>query len=187
MSLEKDISDALLKCELDKIRIFDLVKMIDPDVKRNKMKDVILSFLPLLSKMEENKEFELSWKELNSTKEYPRFIIRRRKEISPLWRREIEDIMKNVVLSDGNAKFKNFNRNRNEDIKSKVIRFNKLFEEKSGDIVPSGDWQKVFMIFMENNVDHENIWVACVEAFKAGVLWNIYKDQLENGNTKTKE
>ena len=76
---------------------------------------------------------------------------------------------------------------RSDSIKDKVIRFNKLFEEKSGDIVPPGDWQKVFMIFMENNIDNENVWVACVEAFKAGVLWNTYRDQLENGNQKTKE
>jgi hypothetical protein len=181
--LENDISNALSKSETDKVRIYDLVKSIHPEIKRNQIREaVVTSFLPLLRKMEENKEITLSW---NATKDYPIYITRNRKDDSQLWMREVEEIVKDFSFAKSKEKIKKFD--RNDTIKDKVIRFNKLFEEKSGEIVPPGDWQKVFMIFMENNIDNENVWVACVEAFKAGVLWNTYRDQLENGNQKTKE
>jgi len=180
--LEEDISNALSKSEFDRIRVYDLVKLINPEIKRNQVKqEVLTSFLPLLRKMEENKEITLSW---NAAKDYPVYVTRNRKD-SPLWMREVEEIVKDFSFAKTKEQIKKFN--RNDSIKDKVIRFNKLFEEKSGEIVPPGDWQKVFMIFMENNIDNENVWVACVEAFKAGVLWNTYKDQLDNGHTKTKE
>lgn len=179
---EKDISNALLKSETDKVRIYDLVKIVNPEIKRNQIREaVVTSFLPLLRKMEENKEITLSW---NAAKDYPIYVTRSRGD-EPLWMREVAEIVKDFSFAKSKDKTKKLD--RNDTIKEKVIRFNKLFEEKSGEIVPPGDWQKVFMIFMENNIDNENVWVACVEAFKAGVLWNTYKDQLENGHTKTKE
>ena len=178
---EQDISNVLSKSESDRMRVYDLVKLINPEIKRNQIKqEVITSFLPLLRKMEENKEITLSW---NATKDYPVYVTRSRVN-DPLWMREVAEIVKDFSF----AKTKQMKKlSRSDSIKDKVIRFNRLFEEKSGDIVPPGDWQKVFMIFMENNIDNENVWVSCVEAFKAGVLWNMYKDQLENGHTKTKE
>ena len=179
---EKDISNVLSKSESDKIRVYDLVKLINPEIKRNQIKqEVITSFLPLLRKMEENKEITLSW---NATKDYPIYVTRARTN-DPLWMREVAEIVKDFSFAKTKDQIKKMS--RSDSIKDKVIRFNKLFEEKSGEIIPPGDWQKVFMIFMENNIDNENVWVACVEAFKAGVLWNMYKDQLENGHTKTKE
>ena len=60
---EKDISDVLSKSESDRMRVYDLVKLVNPEIKRNQIKqEVITSFLPLLRKMEENKEITLFWR-----------------------------------------------------------------------------------------------------------------------------
>jgi hypothetical protein len=182
--LEEDIAKIRNNLLDGQNKTLDLIRTLYPEIKRNQISKTIQSdLLPALLKMEKDNEISLS-SQLNSTKEYPIYVTRNRKS-DPLWMREIEEIVKDFSFAKTKEQIKKLN--RNDSIKDKVIRFNKLFEQKSGDIVPPGDWQKVFMIFMENNIDNENVWVACVEAFKAGVLWNTYKDQLDNGHTKTKE
>lgn len=186
LNLESSVSSVLSGCS-GKIKTIELVSKVYPDVKRNKIKDMAVSLIPVLQKMEADGKIRVSWKNLNSTKEYPRFInILPAAENNPLWVKQIEDIVRDFKL---HKKVPMTRKKREDRVKDKINAFCKIFEEHGKEVVPSGDWQSVFMIFIEESIDNNNVWTACVDAFKAGVLWSQYKDKLEGkfGDTSIKE
>jgi hypothetical protein len=64
-------------------------------------------------------------------------------------------------------------------LQDKFDRFLKRYEKSADEIAPSEDWIKVITAIMETNLAQYDVMRACIEAFKAGAVWEKYSREFE--------
>ena len=62
-------------------------------------------------------------------------------------------------------------------LQDRFEKFLKRYEKSSDEISPSDDWIKVITAVMEANLSQFDVMHACIEAFKAGAIWEKYKSE----------
>ena len=177
--MEEKLFRYIAKVDVDKLRLTELIAHFTHDVAGNEKENLIFKrILPALIKMEKENRIKLSWDVILSRYRFPRYIyckpeiapISARKPVRPLWQRQIEDILKknSTVYSRKAQELR---------LQDKFERFVTRYEKSAEDIAPSEDWVKVITAFMETNLSQYDVMRACIEAFKAGAVWERYKKE----------
>ncbi len=178
--MEDKIIRFISKLNSDKVRLTELIAHFAHDVSGNDKNALIYKkLLPALINMEKENSIKLSWDVLLTRYRFPRYIYfapeeRKRPAVPgrPLWQAEIEDILK----KDSILYRKKVRELRLQD---KFDRFLKRYEKSADEISPSEDWIKVITAVMETNLSQFDVMRACIEAFKAGAVWEKYKREFE--------
>ena len=180
--MEDKIIKYISKLDSDKVRLTELIAHFTHDVSGND-KDTLIykKILPALINMEKENRIKLSWDVLLTRYRFPRYIYCGPEEEAgekpaipgqPLWQLQIEDILK----KDSVIYRKKVRELRLQD---KFDRFLKRYEKSADEIAPSEDWIKVITAIMETNLAQYDVMRACIEAFKAGAVWEKYKREFE--------
>lgn len=180
--MEDKIIRYMSKLSGEKVRLTELIAHFTHDTSGSE-KDTIIykKILPALLNMEKNKTIKLSWDMLLTRYRFPRYIYRKIADgqaaaaemiESPLWKKQIEDILKKDS-SIHNRKIRELR------LQDRFEKFIKRYEKSSDEIAPSDDWVKVITAIMETNLSQFDVMRACIEAFKAGAVWEKYKQEFE--------
>lgn len=176
--MEDKIFRYIAKIGGDKIRLTELIAHFAHDVSGSEKENLIFKkLLPALLNMEKHKRIKLSWDVMLSRYRFPRYIYFKSeqddKAAIPLWQRQIEDILKkeSVGLQKKAGELQ---------LQHKFERFIKRYDKSADEIMPPEDWVKVITAFMETNLAQYDVMRACIEAFKAGVLWERYKSEFSD-------
>lgn len=181
--MENRIIRYISKLSSDKVRLTELIAHFTHDISGNEKETVIYKkILPALINMEKNRRIKLSWDVMLARYRFPRYIYLEsgsepalpdsREEI-PLWQRQIEEILKRHPVIN-NRKV------REQKLQDKFDKFTRRFDKSSDEIQPSEDWIKVITAIMEANLSQYDVMHACIEAFKAGAIWEKYKKEFED-------
>jgi hypothetical protein len=179
--MEDRITRYISKLNAEKVRLTELIAHFTHDVSSSEKNTIIYSkILPALLNMEKEEKIKLSWDVLLSRYSFPRYIYNKGESASgeqsamplPLWQSQIEDILKKDSAIY-NKKVKELR------LQDKFERFNKRYEKSSEEIAPSEDWIKVVTAMMESNLAQYDVMRACIEAFKAGAVWERYRKEFE--------
>jgi len=180
--MEDKIFRFISKTGTDKIRLTELIAHFAHDVSGSEKETLIFKkILPALLNMEKENRIKLSWDVMLSRYRFPRYILfgsagsemeKAIKSAAPLWQRQIEDILKKHAV--GYRK-----KARELRLEDKFEQFVKRYEKSAEEITPSEDWVKVITAFMETNLAQYDVMRACIEAFKAGALWERYKEDFK--------
>jgi len=180
--MEDRILKYISKLDSDKVRLTELIAHFTHDVSGND-KDTLIykKILPALINMEKENRIKLSWDVLLTRYRFPRYIYCGQEEEAgekpavtgqPLWQKQIEDILK----KDSVIYRKKVRELRLQD---KFDRFLKRYEKSADEVSPSEDWIKVITAVMETNLSQYDVMHACIEAFKAGAVWEKYRREFE--------
>ncbi len=181
--MEDKILRFISKLNSDKVRLTELIAHFSHDVSGND-KDTLIykKILPALINMEKENRIKLSWDVLLTRYRFPRYIYFAQEESKepqepqaqgrPLWQTQIEDILK----KDSILYRKKVRELRLQD---KFDRFLKRYEKSADEVSPSEDWIKVITAIMESNLSQYDVMRACIEAFKAGAVWEKYRREFE--------
>jgi hypothetical protein len=180
--MEDKILKYISKLSSDKVRLTELIAHFTHDVSGSD-KDTLIykKIFPALINMEKENRIKLSWDMLLSRYRFPRYIYTTAEDGSderplaagrPLWQMQIEDILKR----DSVIYHKKVRELRLQD---KFDRFLKRYDKSSEEIAPSEDWIKVITAIMETNLAQYDVMRACIEAFKAGAVWEKYRKEFE--------
>jgi hypothetical protein len=182
--MEDKIIRYISKLAGEKVRLTEVIAHFTHDISGNEKETVIYKkILPALLNMEKDKKIKLSWDMLLTRYRFPRYIYHGRegtaqpdpaKSEAPLWQKQIEDILK----KDSAVHNKKIRELRLQD---RFEKFMKRYEKSSEAISPSDDWVKVITAIMETNLSQYDVMRACIEAFKAGVVWEKYRKEFEEG------
>lgn len=180
--MEDKIFKYIAKLNADKVRLTELIAHFTHDVSGNDKDTLIFKkILPALINMEKERRIKLSWDVLLTRYRFPRYIYCGAEEDveelipaggRPLWQKQIEDILKR----DSIIYRKKVRELRLQD---KFDRFLKRYEKSAAEIAPSEDWIKVITAIMETNLSQYDVMRACIEAFKAGAVWEKYRKEFE--------
>ena len=129
--------------------------------------------------MEKDRKIKLSWDVLLTRYRFPRYIYRESEKEAeaakadlPLWQKQVEEILQKHPVP--------YNRKVRElRLQDRFEKFIKRYEQSSDEISPSEDWIKVITAVMEANLSQYDVMHACIEAFKAGAIWERYKKEFE--------
>jgi hypothetical protein len=165
-----------------KVRLTELIAHFTHDIPGGE-KDTIIykKILPALINMEKDKQIKLSWDMLLTRYRFPRYIYHKPENAEAakpektevlLWQKQIEEILKR----DSAVQNKKVRELRLQD---RFEKFIKRYERSAEEIAPSEDWVKVITAIMETNLSQYDVMRACIEAFKAGAVWEKYKKELE--------
>jgi hypothetical protein len=182
-AMEDKIIKYISKLNSDKVRLTELIAHFTHDVSGND-KDTLIykKILPALINMEKENRIKLSWDVLLTRYRFPRYIYCAADEEAgekpaalqgqPLWQLQIEDILKrdSVIYRK---------KVRELRLQDKFDRFLKRYEKSADEIAPSEDWIKVITAIMETNLAQYDVMRACIEAFKAGAVWEKYRREFE--------
>jgi hypothetical protein len=180
--MEDRILKYIAKLNADKVRLTELIAHFTHDVSGND-KDTLIykKILPALINMEKEKRIKLSWDVLLTRYRFPRYIYCGAEEEAeelasasgrPVWQQQIEDILKrDSILYRKKV--------RELRLQDKFDRFLKRYEKSAAEIAPSEDWIKVITAVMETNLSQYDVMRACIEAFKAGAVWEKYSKEFE--------
>ena len=180
--MEEKILWYIHKLNTDKIRLTELIAYFTHDVSGSDKETVIYNkILPALIKMEKDRKIKLSWDVMLTRYRFPRYVYfsssdsdegKQDTTTVPLWQKQVENILKRneaICL-----------RKRHElQIQDKFDRFIQRYEKSSEEIQPSDDWIKVITAIMETNLSQYDVMHACIEAFKAGAIWERYHNEFE--------
>jgi len=166
----------------EKVRLTEVIAHFTHDMSGNEKETIIQKkILPALLNMEKNKKIKLSWDVLLTRYRFPRYIYCKEEPVEnlqqvkselPLWQRQIEEILKR----DSAIQSK---KTRDTRLQDKFERFARRYEKSSEEIAPSEDWIKVITAIMETNLSQYDVMRACIEAFKAGAIWEKYRKEME--------
>jgi len=177
--MEDKILRFISKLNSDKVRLTELIAHFTHDVSGNDKDTLIYKrILPALINMEKDNRIKLSWDVLLTRYRFPRYIYFAQEDEKPsatgqpLWQKQIEDILK----KDSVIYRKKVRELRLQD---KFDRFLKRYEKSADEISPSEDWIKVITAIMETNLSQYDVMRACIEAFKAGAVWEKYRREFE--------
>lgn len=180
--MEEKIFRYITKLNADKVRLTELIAHFTHDTSGNEKETIIYNkILPALINMEKDNKIKLSWDMMLARYRFPRYVYyssdepaedRLDENGSPLWKRQIEDILKR----DATVYRRKMRELRMQD---KFERFIKRYEKSSEEIAPSEDWIKVITAIMETNLSQYDVMRACIEAFKAGAVWERYRKEFE--------
>ncbi len=177
--MEDKILRFISKLNSDKVRLTELIAHFTHDVSGNDKDTLIYKrILPALINMEKENRIKLSWDVLLTRYRFPRYIYFAQEDEKPsatgqpLWQKQIEDILK----KDSVIYRKKVRELRLQD---KFDRFLKRYEKSADEISPSEDWIKVITAIMETNLSQYDVMRACIEAFKAGAVWEKYRREFE--------
>jgi hypothetical protein len=180
--MEDRILKYIAKLNADKVRLTELIAHFTHDVSGND-KDTLIykKILPALINMEKERRIKLSWDVLLTRYRFPRYIYCGAEEEEaelvpsggrPVWQQQIEDILKrDSILYRKKV--------RELRLQDKFDRFLKRYEKSAAEIAPSEDWIKVITAIMETNLSQYDVMRACIEAFKAGAVWEKYSKEFE--------
>jgi hypothetical protein len=178
--MEEKLFRYISKVGADKIRLTEVIAHFTHEISGSEKETLIFKkILPELLNMEKGNRIKLSWDVMLSKYRFPRYIYCRPENIpftntnrktAPLWQKQIEDILKREAANHQ----KKAHEQRLED---KFEKFLKKYEKSSGELIPSEEWIKVLTAFMETNLAQYDVMRACIEAFKAGVVWEKYKNE----------
>jgi hypothetical protein len=182
ITMEDKIRRYISKLSAEKVRLTELIAHFTHDISGNEKETIIYKkILPALLNMEKDRKIKLSWDVLLTRYRFPRYIYRESendsesqviKEDLPLWQKQIEEILKKQSVS--------YNRKVRElRLQDRFEKFVKRYEKSSDEISPSEDWIKVITAVMEANLSQFDVMHACIEAFKAGAIWEKYKKEFE--------
>ena len=179
--MEDRILKYIAKLNADKVRLTELIAHFTHDVSGNDKDSLIYKkILPSLINMEKENRIKLSWDVLLTRYRFPRYIYCGQEEEGekppvsgqPLWQKQIEDILKrDSVLYRKKV--------RELRLQDKFDRFLKRYEKSADEVSPSEDWIKVITAIMETNLAQYDVMRACIEAFKAGAVWEKYRREFE--------
>jgi hypothetical protein len=180
--MEDKIIRYISKYSGEKVRLTELIAHFTHDVSGNEKETVIYKkILPALLNMEKSKKIKLSWDMLLTRYRFPRYIYHKgegkpaeveNKTEGPLWQKQIEDILKRDSAIH-NRKVRELR------LQDRFEKFIKRYEKSSAEIAPSDDWVKVITAIMETNLSQYDVMRACIEAFKAGAVWEKYRQEFE--------
>jgi hypothetical protein len=180
--MEDRIIRYISKLSADKVRLTELIAHFTHDISGNEKETVIYKkILPALLNMEKDRKIKLSWDVLLARYRFPRYIYRDDgkyqepaafREDVPLWQKQVEEILKKHAVAT-NRKV------RELKLQSRFEKFVKRYEKSSDEISPSEEWIKVITAVMEANLSQYDVMHACIEAFKAGAIWERYKREFE--------
>jgi hypothetical protein len=180
--MEDRILKYIAKLNADKVRLTELIAHFTHDVSGID-KDTLIykKILPALINMEKERRIKLSWDVLLTRYRFPRYIYCGAEEDAdelapaggrPIWQKQIEDILKrDSILYRKKV--------RELRLQDKFDRFLKRYEKSAGEIAPAEDWIKVITAVMETNLSQYDVMRACIEAFKAGAVWEKYRKEFE--------
>jgi hypothetical protein len=164
----------------EKVRLTELIAHFTHDISGNEKETVIYKkILPALLSMEKDKMIKLSWDMLLTRYRFPRYIYQKREEKgagdqarseAPLWQKQVEDILKKESALR-NRKV------REMRLQDRFEKFVRRYEKSSEEVSPSDDWVKVITAFMESNLSQYDVMRACIEAFKAGAVFEKYRGE----------
>ena len=180
--MEDKIVRYISKLNTGKVRLTELIAHFTHDVTGTEKETIIFNkILPALLNMEKTEKIKLSWDVMLTRYRFPRYIYtkgedteeaRLSKEDQPLWRKQIEDILKKDATV--------YNRKVRElRLQDKFEKFIKRYEKSSEEVSPPDEWIKVITAVMETNLSQYDVMRACIEAFKAGAVWEKYKKEFE--------
>jgi hypothetical protein len=180
--MEGKITRYISKLPADKVRLTEIIDYFTHNISGNKKSTIIQNkILPALINMEKHRKIKLSWDVMLSRYKFPRYIYREDegnpggqqcKPDMQLWQRQIEDILKKDSISHG-KKVKEIR------LQDKYEKFITKYEKSAEEISPSEDWISVITVMMETNLSQYDVMRACIEAFKAGAVWERYREELE--------
>jgi len=180
--MEDKIYRYISRLNTGKVRLTEVIAHFTHNVSGGDKKTVIFKkILPALLNMEKNRKIKLSWDVLLSRYRFPRYIYRKSDRTPeaaspaaelPLWQRQIEDILKKEAAKVNKKA-------RSQRIQDKFERFIKRYEKSSEEISPPEDWIKIITAVMETNLSQFDVMRACIEAFKAGAIWQKYRQEFE--------
>ena len=176
--MEEKIFRYISKIGVDKIRLTELIAHFTHDIPSGEKENLIFKkILPALLNMEKDKKISLSWDVMLVRYRFPRYIYcpvgkstsdNANRQATPLWQKQIEDILKKKAID-------HYKKEDKLSLQDKYRKFFSRYEKSSDEITPSEDWIKVLTAFMEMNLSQYDVMRACVEAFKAGVVWGKYQ------------
>jgi len=180
--MEDKIVRYISKLSAEKVRLTELIAHFTHDISGNEKETVIYKkILPALLNMEKDRKIKLSWDVMLTRYRFPRYIYRESEAATesqvvradaPLWQQQIEDILKKRSVT--------YNKKVRElRLQDRFEKFVKRYEKSSEEISPSEDWIKVITAVMEANLSQYDVMHACIEAFKAGAIWEKYKKEFE--------
>lgn len=179
--MEDRILKYIAKLNADKVRLTELIAHFTHDVSGIDRDTLIYKkIFPALINMEKERRIKLSWDVLLTRYRFPRYIYCGPEEEEalppaggrPIWQKQIEDILKrDSILYRKKV--------RELRLQDKFDRFFKRYEKSAGEIAPSEDWIKVITAVMETNLSQYDVMRACIEAFKAGAVWEKYRKEFE--------
>jgi hypothetical protein len=180
--MEEKILRYILKLNADKVRLTELIAHFTHDTSGSEKETIIYNkILPALINMEKDRRIKLSWDVMLTRYRFPRYVYfktddsaedKAEEDGSPLWQKQIEDILK----KDATVYRRKARELRMQD---KFERFIKRYEKSAEEIAPSDDWVKVITAIMETNLSQYDVMRACIEAFKAGAVWERYRNEFE--------
>ena len=181
--MEDKIIRYIAKLSSDKVRLTELIAHFTHDISGNEKDTLIYNkILPALLNMEKDKRIKLSWDVLLARYRFPRYIYRDAapefhapavEDQVPVWQQQIEEILKkHPVITHRKV--------RELKLQDRFERFVKRYEKSSEEISPSEDWIKVITAVMEANLSQYDVMHACIEAFKAGAIWERYRSEFED-------
>jgi hypothetical protein len=180
--MEEKIFRYILKLNADKVRLTELIAHFTHDSSGSEKETIIYNkILPALINMEKDRRIKLSWDVMLTRYRFPRYVYCKTDDPaedkpdddgSPLWKKQIEDILKR----DATVYRRKVRELRMQD---KFERFIKRYEKSAEEIAPSDDWVKVITAIMETNLSQYDVMRACIEAFKAGAIWERYRNEFE--------
>ncbi len=180
--MEEKIFRYITKLNSEKVRLTELIAHFTHDISGSDKETVIYNkILPALINMEKSQKIKLSWDVMLTRYRFPRYVYFNFQEpdgakakagSTPLWQKQIEDILKRDAVI--------YHRKVKElRLQDKFDRFIKRYEKSSEEISPSEDWIKIITAIMETNLSQYNVMRACIEAFKAGAVWERYRNEFE--------
>ena len=92
-----------------------------------------------------------------------------KKESDLKWVRDIEEIEKISELSS----------NLESSLEEKSLRFIDLFFDNQKESLVTHEWKVIFMNFINYSIQTQPIGQALVDAFRAGIIWGKYINELE--------
>lgn len=180
--MEDKILRYIHKLKADKIRLTELIAHFTHDISGNDKETVIYNkILPALINMEKDHKIKLSWDVMLTRYRFPRYVYSNSGDQNegnqnasrmPLWQKQVEEILKRDAV---------IHRRKLHELRlqDKFDRFIRRYEKSSEDIQPSDDWIKIITAFMETSLSQYDVMRACVEAFKAGAIWERYRNEFE--------
>ena len=180
--MEEKIFRYITKLNSEKVRLTELIAHFTHDISGSDKETVIYNkILPALINMEKSRKIKLSWDVMLTRYRFPRYVyfksgapaeVAEQAGSTPLWQKQIEDILKRDAVI--------YHRKVKElRLQDKFDRFIKRYEKSSEEISPSEDWIKIITAIMETNLSQYNVMRACIEAFKAGAVWERYHNEFE--------
>ncbi|MBN1375226.1 MAG: hypothetical protein JXA01_03635 [Dehalococcoidia bacterium] len=180
--MEDQIISYISKLNADKVRLTGLIAFFAQDISGNEKQTLIYKkIFPALLNMEKGRKIKLSWDVMLSRYSFPRYIYPETGQAAgdgieqaaiPLWQRQIENILKRHPVTTNK-------KTGVGKLQDKFEKFSKRYDKSSQEISPSDDWIKVITAVMEANLSQYDVMHACIEAFKAGAVWEKYKKEFE--------